>query len=247
MKKTLCTVTVAIAMSSLVWGETTRRDVLFCTKNLGDPSFYPSVSTPPIAAGYAHRKQLDAYNVLNHGQHGSVVDFRHCFMALASVNKKHDNIMTLSELQTQGFGQIPNPQPGQRTGGVYQEWWNGDEVVGCVPVLSFREGTSPYKVWVEVLEYMADAAHQQDYSPTDYNCCTVAYDAASHVGGDMTAIDPTSFNLLGIGIVWKGSDLTTVEGLSNKVNVWTGLAYDFSSKEALTDSSNNKAEKKEEL
>lgn len=238
MKKILYTALFAIATSSLALGVTDQKEILFCTKNLQDPSFYPSVSAPPVSPGHAHITQLDAYDVLNHGQHGAVVDLRHCFMAMASVNKTRDGVVTLSELQTQGFGQITNPQPGQRTGGIYQEWWRGDEVVGCVSVLSVKKEASPYKIWIEVLEYMDNAALQQDYSPTDYNCCTVAYGAANHIGGNMDAIDPTSFNLLGIGIVWKGSDLITAAGLSNKVGVWTGMSYDFSAKKSPQESSN---------
>jgi hypothetical protein len=230
MKKIIYTAIVSIFTSSFALGSTDQTEILFCTKNLGDPSFSNSVSMPQVPAGHAHRKQMDAYDVLDHKQHGYVVDLRHCFMAMASVDKKSDGIVTLSELQTQGFGQITNPRHGQRTGGVYQEMWNGNEVVGCVPVLSVKKEASPYAIWIKVLEYMANAAHQQDYSVTDYNCCTVAYGAVSHIGGNMDAIDPTRFNLLGIGVVWKGNDLKTAEGLSNKVSVWTGISYDFSSK-----------------
>ncbi|MBN9564678.1 MAG: hypothetical protein J0G29_01070 [Alphaproteobacteria bacterium] len=234
MKKKLLMAIFVFSVSSLAKGNSIEQQILFCTKNLTDPSFYPALSRPPVAAGHAHPEKLDAYDTLNHGQHSSVVDLRHCFMALATVNRKGNGVVTLSELQTRGYGQLPNPEPGQKTGGTYEEWWSGNEVVGCVSVLTVsEEQIIDEGIWSKVTGHMKKAARQQDYDPADHNCCTVAYGAAKHIGGDLSQINPTSFNFLGVGVAWKGSDLMTAKGLTNKVSVWAGVSYDFSAKSIL--------------
>jgi len=242
MKNLLLTAAIILASASM--GAKADESILFCTKSLPDPSFQPSLSNPPAAAGQIQQAQMDAYDTLGHGQHGSVVDLRHCFMAKAFVEQKYDGVMTLTALQTSGYGQRATLLPNQRTGVTYQEGWYGDEIIGCVSVLTVSDEQLADETWRKTTDYMRNAARQQDYSPTDHNCCTVAYGAVQHIGGDLSYIHPHRFNLMGIGILWKASDLITGGGLSNKVGVWAGASYDFAT-QSLAPSSSHQTDRNE--
>ena len=106
MKNLLLITAIILASTSMCAGA--GEAILFCTKSLPDPSFQPSLSNPPAAAGQIQQAQMDAYDTLGHGQHGSVVDLRHCFMAKAFVEQKNDGVMTLDSVVTRYWSTKPS-------------------------------------------------------------------------------------------------------------------------------------------
>lgn len=49
MKQIVYTAVIVLSTSSIAWGTAAQKEILFCTKNLGDPCFYPAISTPPVS------------------------------------------------------------------------------------------------------------------------------------------------------------------------------------------------------
>ncbi|MBN9564711.1 MAG: hypothetical protein J0G29_01240 [Alphaproteobacteria bacterium] len=203
------------------------RQMSFCTKNL-DVS-RSTGNDVPAAGSIVNRVHMDAYASLD-DRSGSLVDARHCFLAFGTVSRLDRERVRLSNFMTIGYGELPEQfrRPGQRTGTIYQEQWSGGEVVACVSIMS--ETTEKLAVvFGQITTSMLNAANKNDYSVTDHNCCTVAYNAATYVGANLTAVDPGSFNFRGLGVVWKFGDVTPNAFSYKSYNYFIAKPYNFSS------------------
>jgi hypothetical protein len=231
------------------------KDIFFCTKDLESLQSSPVSVTGSNHANLGTEDSMQVHFPLNNDKHNTF-NLRHCFVAFARVDKRVDNIvgsiLHLTEIQAYGYGGNPNPTEQEKTGGTYPEPGLDKKVVSCVPVLESSKLTDPdeiYQKWGVILQAM-DSRRKVNYNTIGHNCCSVAYHAVEQAKGDTSSIDPTCFNLMGMGIVWgqtigEATDYLTLSTLTG--GALSAVSKRFSSSSDNITSGQPAENKKEEL
>lgn len=97
---------------------------------------------------------MQAYFPLENNKH-NILNFRHCFIAFAKVEKKEDSILNLKQVKTYGYGANPDPHEYMKTGDAYQEPGLADKVVSCVPVFEsskLSDSSEIYIKWAVIMQ-----------------------------------------------------------------------------------------------
>ncbi len=209
---------------STLFAETQQKDILFCTKDIdlmqSSPGFV--TSSNPNNPGNI---DLQAYFPLENNQHNTF-NLRHCFVAFAKVEKKEGSILNLRQVQTYGYGASPNPHEYKKTGGAYEESGLDMKVVSCVTVFNSSTFSNPRDIrikWANITETMDDETEAENYNTVGHNCCSVAYYAVEKAGGDLSQVNPTSFNVMGMGITWGQAFGNITDYLS--VSTFNGIQF----------------------
>jgi len=157
---------------------------------------------------------------------------KHCFFMHGEVSgskaKKADgkgDTINLRIIDTIGYGSVGRLEREGVVGGENKEVMANSKI-SCVPVVkkidiqnktttnldgSQREFTT-YDVWAQIVSLMeasttAKSKDKKKYGGCNNNCCTIAYNVlVSMLGNNKDKanelIQPTSFNMYGLGIVW---------------------------------------------
>ena len=198
--------------------------IYFCTKDLDSLQPSPTSITGSNTAN-AGGINMQVYHPLKNDKH-NILNLRHCFMLFGTLKKIEDNKLFLSSVTTFGYGGNPNPEQNKKTGGVYQEPDLENKVVSCVPVLEkskLRNHEDIYDKWATVLRTMNKETKREDYHTLGHNCCSVAYKAVEAIGGNLSNIDHTNFNLYGLGINYGPGIVAWSNTLSSPISYLSGF------------------------
>lgn len=157
--------------------------------------------------------------------------FKHCFFmhgevanGEAKIDREGETI-NLRIIDTIGYGSVGHLEREGVVGGENKEVMSNSKI-SCVPVVkkidiqnksttnfdgSQREFTT-YDVWAQIVSLMeasttAKSKDKKKYGGCNNNCCTIAYNVLVNMLGNNKdkaneLIQPTSFNMYGMGIVW---------------------------------------------
>jgi hypothetical protein len=226
----------------------TEKDIFFCTKDLDALQSSPASITGSNLDNPGTIDDMQAYFPLENDAH-TIFNLRHCFVAFAKVEKKVDQILRLTQVNTYGYGANPNPAEYQKTGDAYREVGLDKKVVSCVPVFESAklQPGEIYDKWSSVMRIMDEETDAAHYNTIGHNCCSVAYHAVEKSGGNLSAVDPSCFNLKGMGIIWGQTIGNITDYLTvSTFNGMTFLAtfYNFSS--SSSEPSQEKSQKERE-
>ena len=202
----------------------TERDIYFCTKDLDSLQSSPGF----ITGGNANNDgniNMQAYFPLENDQHNAL-NLRHCFVTFASIETRGSSILSLKQVKTYGYGANSNPNEHKKTGGAYQETDLQGKIVSCVPVLEsskLKGSEDIYDKWSGIMRIMDKEISAANYNTVGHNCCSVAYHAIQSVGGDLSNVDSSNFNLYGMGINWG----QTVGNITDYLTVSTHSGIQF--------------------
>lgn len=204
---------ITILMTSSV--AQSSEEILFCTKDID--------ALQSIASSNHHNQgttaSMNVSGSLENDQH-TALNARHCFLALAYVERQENGFLLLSDLSTRGYGSsnAPHNDGSSKTGNAGIEENLEKKVVSCVSILNGsmlakqneakQLNETIFNRWAIVLQATSKSARERDYHTIDYNCCTVAYKAAQKAGANLTHVNPTGFNFGGMGIAWNTTTIT---------------------------------------
>ena len=161
----------------------------FCTRDLGNNG----LSTSGIEE---ENIRNDYIKVIPNIENKENTILRHCFMMHADKIDSKDFHDYLGARTTLGF--FYNPMLDKA---VYANEDLAKQVISCTPVRVLSKEEKGSLLWKNIIDFYEDET-LKGYDAYNHNCCTVAYESISAIGGDNSAIDPRSFNF-GIGIRWK--------------------------------------------
>lgn len=238
MKKFLYVFTLCMFLSPLFASgdDGNEKSIYFCTKDID--------ALQSIAAENKDNdgfKNLIVYKKLNNELHAFL---RHCFFVFAKkISDNNDGTLTLKVMETYGYGS-DNFDTASKGGRAYPEADVEKKVVSCVPIIKNTDLTTEsgdiYDKWAGVLRAM-DKETDNPYNTFGHNCCTVAYGVVKNIKGNLEQIDPSTFNLYGVGIIW-GQTLGYITDLTSSSS--SGSSIKANKTHFVSDS---EEEKKEEL
>ena len=179
--------------------------IYFCTRDLGDNA----LSTAGVEK---ENVRNDYIKVIPNIENKENTILRHCFMMHADKVTSKDSHDYLGSRTTLGF--FYNPMLDKA---VYANEDLAKQVISCTPVRTISGGEKGLFVWNGIADFYREAV-LKGYDAYNHNCCTVAYESISAIGGDNSAIDPRSFNL-GIGIRWKFDESGSSYGLLKSISI----------------------------
>ena len=206
--------------------------IYFCTRDLGVGS---------SEAGVEEENTSNAYiKVLPNIENKENTVLRHCFMMHADKIISKDSHDYLGSRTTLGF--FNNPRINKA---VYANENLEKQVISCTPVKVVNENEDGFNIWDSIVRFYK-AEISKGYDAYSHNCCTVAYNSISAIGGDASEIDPRSFNF-GVGIRWKFEDSGSSYSLLKSVGIVSDQMLYMAESESPSSQSSEDDKTKEEL
>lgn len=190
--------------TSYVCSQHSSEAIYFCTRDLDNGFSTAGVEEENI--GNAYIKVIP-----NIGNSENTI-LRHCFMMHGVKVKSKSSHDYLSSRTTLGFF-----YDSEINEAIYANEELSNQVVSCTPVRVINKGEKGTFIWNDIANFY-NSEILKGYNTFSHNCCTVAYNSISAVGGDNSAIDPRSFNF-GVGIRWKFEDSGSSYGLLKSVGI----------------------------
>ncbi len=232
-------------LSTLSFGSASQKSVYFCTKDLDSLQSSPESVTGQNPDNKGNL-EMQVYFPLENDKH-TVFNFRHCFVTFASIDKVDKGVLHLKHVRTYGYGGNPNPQEHKKTGGAYHEPNLEGKVISCVPVFESsalsNSSEDIYDKWTKINRIMDEETESANYNTIGHNCCSVAYHAVKHAGGDISNINPSNFNLYGMGIHWGQTIGNVTDYLTVSTHNSINYVANIVNLSAQSEASSNQSEK----